>query len=164
MRIVKLALISFVVFYFIIWGITLLFPNVTLVSRAVNIAGSKDSISHHIRSNQIPFSSWLTYKTDGIDVRASDISFYENNLYNGAPEPNSDTIFIEMRKSGNTFIQGGIGIYQLRPDSATVQLFYVFHTKWYKPWQKMAQIANDAKYGGHLDSSLHWLKLAEENQ
>lgn len=164
MKFLKLGLISLVVFYMLIWAITLLFPNVTLVSRAINIAGSKDSISRKISVNEIPYSAWLTYNTNGIDVRSSDISFYENNLFNGEPQANADTIYIELRQDKHNFLQGGIGLYQLSPDSATIQLYYVFRTQWYKPWQKMAQIANDAKYGGHLDSSLHRLKsIIEKN-
>lgn len=162
MRLIKLALISLVVFYLLIWGITLLFPNVTLVSRALNIAGSKDSISSKIKSNDIPYNAWLTTDARGIDVRSSDISFYENDLFNGEPQPDADTIYIELREGAGKFLHGGIGFYQLSKDSATVQLFYVFHTRWYKPWEKMAQIANDAKYGGHLDSSLLRLKRTVE--
>ena len=68
------------------------------------------------------------------------------------------TIYIELRQKTNQFLRGGIAFYQLAADSATVQLYYVFHTKWYMPWDKMAQIANDAKYGDHLDSALQRLK------
>lgn len=163
MRFVKLAFISIVAFYFLIWGITLLFPNVTLVSRALNIAGSKDTISSRIKSNEIPYDAWLTTGATGIDVRGSDISFYENDLFNAERQENADTIYIELRQQAGQYLRGGIAFYQLAKDSATVQLFYVFHTKWYKPWDKMAQIANDARFGGHLDSALHRLKkVAEE--
>ncbi len=164
MRFIKLALISFVVFYLLIWGITLLFPNVTLVSRAVNIAGSKDSLARRINSNDIPFSQWLTGGNQSVDVRTSDISFYENDLFNAENQPNADTIYFEMLHNRKSFLKGGIGLYQLSPDSATTQLYYVFRTHWYKPWEKMAQIANDAKYGGQMDSALSSLKRLAESK
>jgi len=164
MRIVKLGLISLVVFYMLIWAITLLFPNVTIVSRAINIAGKKDSISSMIKSNEISYSSWLTTGLEKVDVRSSDISFYENDLFNAESQANADTVYIQLSQEPGKALNGGIGLYQLQPDSATVQLFYVFHTKWYQPWDKMAQIANDAKYGGHLDSALHRLKIVVEEK
>ena len=162
MRIVKLGLISLVVFYFLIWAITLLFPNVTIVSRALNIAGNKDTIASRIKSNKIPYASWLTTGLQQVDVRSSDISFYENDLFNAESQANVDTVYIQLTQPPAQVLNGGIGLYQLQPDSATVQLFYVFHTKWYKPWDKMAQIANDAKYGSHLDSALMRLKTGVE--
>jgi hypothetical protein len=164
MRVIKLALISIVAFYLLIWAITLLFPNVTLVSRAMNIAGSKDSIITRIRSNEIPYDAWLTTGATGIDVRGSDISFYENDLFNAERQENADTVYIELRQNAKSFMRGGIAFYQLAPDSATVQLYYVFHTKWYMPWDKMAQIANDARYGDHLDSALNRLKKIVEEK
>jgi hypothetical protein len=130
----------------------------------MNIAGSKDSISSRIRLNDIPYSAWLTTGATGIDVRSSDISFYENDLFNAERQENADTIYIELRQKDKPFMRGGIAFYQLAPDSATVQLYYVFHTKWYMPWDKMAQIANDAKYGNHLDSALHRLKYVVEEK
>jgi hypothetical protein len=164
MRFIKLALISLVVFYCLIWGITMLFPNVTLVSRAVNIAGSKDSISQKLGNNRIGYREWLTGSNQDVDIKTSDISFYENNLFNAEKQDNVDTIYFEILHHQKPFIQGGIGLYQLTPDSATAQLFYVFRTRWYKPWEKMAQIANDAKYGGQMDSAVSKLKYLAETR
>jgi hypothetical protein len=162
MRLIKLALISLVVFYMLIWAITFLFPNVTVLSRAINIAGSKDSVASKIKTNVIPYRVWLTNNNDKVDVHTSDISFYENDLFNAERQPNADTIYFEMVHQKESFLKGGLGLYQLSKDSATAQLFYVFRTKWYKPWEKMAQIANDAKYGGQMDAALSKLKLEAE--
>lgn len=163
MRIIKLGLISAVAFYLLIWAITLLFPNVTITSRAINIAGNKDSISRKIKSNEIPYYAWLTSANKAVNVLSSDISFYHSNLFNAERQPNADTIFFEMRHLQKAFLTGGIGLYQLQPDSATTQLYYVFETHWYKPWEKMAQVANDAKYGGQMDLALANLKRIVES-
>jgi hypothetical protein len=162
MRIIKLGVISFVIFYSLIWCITLLFPNVTVLSRVINIAGKKDSLAHSIKSNRISYNQWLTDASTGVDVRTSDISFYNNDLFNAERQANADTIYFELRHQQQTFLKGGIGLYQLSDDSTTTQLFYVFETHWYKPWEKMAQVMNDAKYGGHMDSALLKLKMEAE--
>jgi len=163
MRIIKLGLISAVAFYLLIWAITLLFPNVTVLSRAVNIAGKTDNVAQLIKSNTIPYNAWLTATNKEVDVRTSDISFYVNDLFNAERQPNADTIYFEMRHKQQSFLKGGIGLYQLSPDSATTQLYYVFETHWYKPWEKMAQVANDARFGGQMDSALQKLKAAVES-
>jgi hypothetical protein len=162
MRLIKLGLISIVVFYLLIWAITLLFPNVTVLSRVINIAGNNDSLANQIKTNRIPYSEWLTSNNEAVDVRSSDISFYENDLFNSERQENADTIYFELRHRQQAFLRGGLGLYQLSKDSVTTQLFYVFKTHWYKPWEKMAQMGNDTKYGGQIDSALARLKRSVE--
>ncbi len=162
MKFIKLGLISIVVFYLLIWAITFLFPNTTVMSRAINIAGSKDSLEHLMKNNAIPYTEWLT--TNNVDIKTGDVSFYRNDLFNAERDLNADTIYFEISNSQRQVMKGGIGLYQLAKDSATVQLFYVFKTKWYKPWDKMAQIANDTKYGGHMEAALKKLKQIAEEQ
>ncbi len=158
MRFIKLALISAVAFYLLIWGMSSVMPGVQVLSRAVNIAGHKDSIEEKIDRNEITYKSWLTNNSDAIIVNTSDKSFYTNNLFNAERQENADTIYFEMLHQEKTFLKGGIGLYQLSPDSATVQLFYVFHGSWYKPWQRMAHMLNESKYGGQMDTALRRLK------
>ena len=129
----KLGLLSLFLFYMLIWAITLLFPNVTIVSRAINISGNKDSLSHRLKRNEIAYNQWLTANNTEVDIRTSDRSYYKNNLFNAESQANADTIYFEMLHLQKPFLQGGIGLYQLSPDSATTQLFYVFPTHWYKP-------------------------------
>lgn len=164
MRFIKLGILSVVVFYLLIWGITMLFPNTTILSRVVNIAGNSDSLQHKIKANQISYRQWLIGNDTDVDIRTSDISFYRNDLVNAERQAYADTIYFEMRYRQKSFMQGGIALYQLSPDSVTTQLYYVFKTDWYKPWDKMKQMANDAKYGSNMDSSLALLKILAQGK
>ncbi len=162
MRLLKLGLISVVVMGTILWAFTILFPSVTVISRVQNIAGSSDTLMHRFETNAISFRNWLLPDSGNFDIRISDISFYENNLFNMEPQPNADTLFFEVRQPGAPSLQGGIATYQLRPDSVTTQLFYVFHTAWYRPWDKLKLMMADKQMGPQLEASLK--KLYELNK
>src|SRR6478736_6130116 len=122
MRFIKLALISVIAFYLLIWGMSGLLPKVNVMSRVLNMAGSKDSIGAKIESRRIPFKSWLTNNNDSIEVQTAKTSFYENNLFNADRQPNADTIYFDMRYRERSIVKGGLGLYQLSSDSTTVQL------------------------------------------
>lgn len=157
MRFLKLGLISVVAFSIILWGITLMFPSVTVLSRVRNIAGEAGELKNKLNSNEVSYRQWLLPDSGNFDIRTSDISFYENNLFNAAAQPNADTIYFEINQKGNKSLQGGIGFYQLRPDSVTTQLFYVFTTPWYRPLDKLKMMMIDKQYDAQMEGALQKL-------
>jgi len=154
MHLLKLAAISLLAFILLFWGFTLLFPSITVLSRVKNMPGTSDSLRYAMESNRISYKQWLVPDSGNFDVRTADISFYENNLFNAAAQPNSDTLFFSIQKDGNPVLKGGIGFYQLMPDSVTTQLFFVFQTPWYQPLEKLRMMVIDKQYGSLMDSSL----------
>jgi hypothetical protein len=162
MKVIKLGMISLVVFGLLFWGITLMFPSNTIVSRVVNIAGNADSMHRKVISNEISLQTLLAGNESGLVVKDADIPFYDNNLFNTLSVgslPQADTIFFQVSKSGKMIAQGGLAFYQLQADSTTTQFFYVFQTPWYKPLLKMKMMMADKVYGPGLDSCLKRLKL-----
>jgi|688.fasta_scaffold157108_2 hypothetical protein len=162
MRFFKLGLISVVAFSLLLWCFTLLFPSVTVLSRVQNIAGSSDSLQNKMATNVISYRQWLLPDSGEFDVRTSDISFYENDLFNAAAQSYADTLYFEIRQPGQPSLQGGIAFYQLRADSVTTQLYYVFRTPWYKPWIKMKLMMADKQLGPQMEGALK--KLGELQQ
>lgn len=154
MKLIKLGIISVIVFSLLIWGITLLFPGTTVISRVRNLPGSSQKLQQGLAQNAYPYHTWLVPDSGGFDVRTADIPFYNDDLYNLEPQPNADTLFLSIRQGDKPPLQGGIGFYQLRPDSVTTQLFFVFQTPWYKPWEKMRMMMVDRQYGPQMDSAL----------
>jgi hypothetical protein len=157
MHFIKLGFISVIVFSVLLWGITLMFPSVTVLSRVRNIAGETGTLKRKLSDNKISYKEWLLPDSGNFDIRTSDISFYENNLFNAAPQPNADTIYFEIKQEGNRSLQGGIGLYQLRPDSVTTQLFYVFTTPWYRPLDKLKMMMIDKQYDAQMEGALEKL-------
>ena len=157
MRVVKLGLISLVAFSLIIWGFTMLFPSVTVLSRVQNMYGSGDTLMRRFATNAISYRQWLLPDSGNFDIRTADIPFYTASLYNAEAQPGADTLFFEVRQPGVRSLQGGIATYQLRPDSVTTQLFYVFYTPWYRPWDKLKLMMADKQMGPQMDASLQKL-------
>ncbi len=163
MRFIKLGIISIVAFTVLIWFITLLFPSVTVLSRVVNISGSGDSLMRRLTTNHIGYRQWLLPDSGDFDIRTADIPFYTDNLYNAQGQPGADTLFFEVRQPGVRSLQGGIATYDLHADSVTTQLYYVFHTPWYKPWDKLKMMMADKQLGPHMEGALRKLKTVAEN-
>lgn len=161
MKLIKLGLISILVFTILLWGITLMFPSNTVISRAVNVYGNADSLYRKLKSNEVSINSILTSGETGLSLQAADIPFYEDNLFNALNQsavPSADTLFFRMSFKGKAIAEGGIALYQLVPDSATTQIYYVFQTPWYQPLKKMKMMVADKVYGPGLDSALLRLK------
>ncbi|MCU0395793.1 MAG: hypothetical protein MUF29_07770 [Chitinophagaceae bacterium] len=161
MKLVKLGLISVLVFGLLFWGITLLFPSNTVISRVTSIAGRSDSLAASIRNNEVSLQQLLAAGHADLRVQAADIPFYENNLFQpgaGAAMPDADTIFFRVNQRGKMVAEGGLAFYQLEADSTTTQLFYVFQTPWYNPLQKMKMMMADKAFGPGMDSTLLRLK------
>jgi hypothetical protein len=134
-----------------------MFPSVTVLSRVCNIAGEAGELKNKLNNNEISYRQWLLPDSGDFDIRTSDISFYENNLFNAASQPNADTIYFEIKQEGIRSLQGGIGLYQLRPDSVTTQLFYVFTTPWYRPLDKLKMMMIDKQYDAQMEGALQKL-------
>jgi hypothetical protein len=163
MKIVKLGLLSVVVFSLLFWAITLLFPSNTVVSRAANVGVKADSVLHMLRTNKVSMQVLLADTNRSLKVAAADIPFYTDNLFNALNReavPSADTVFFGIKQGGSVLVEGGIAAYQLAADSATVQVFYVFQTPWYKPLRKMKMMMADKAYGPGIDSSLARLKAS----
>lgn len=162
MKIVKLGLTSAIIFSLLFWAFTLLFPSNTVVSRAANMSVKADSLMRMLRSNQLSLQALLADTNSTLTVLAADVPFYRDNLFNALHKeaiPSADTIFFGVKQQGRSLVEGGIAAYQLEADSATVQLFYVFQTPWYKPLRKMKMMMADKAYGSGLDSILSRLKV-----
>jgi hypothetical protein len=162
MKYLKLGIISVVAFYLLFWMFTMLFPNNVVISRACNVGGNRDTVKHLISSNRISYRQWLIGSDTGLDLRTADIPFYTAELANVDNPADADTIFWQVRKQGITPVRGGLAFYNLQADSTTVQLYYVFENKWYKPWEKLASVFYDKRLSPSIDSALQRLKAAAE--
>lgn len=162
MKLIKLGLLSVLVFGLLFWGITLLFPANTVISRVKNIGANETVLAKSLQSNLISVKTLLVGDSPML-VKTADIPFYEDNLFNSLSAqatPNADTMFFQIEKDAAVIAKGGIAFYQLQSDSTTTQLFYVFQTPWYKPLLKMKMMMADKAYGPGLDSALKRLEKA----
>lgn len=156
MNVIKLGLISAVVFYCILWAFTWILPNNSVVSRAVNSAVDPDSLKM-VLTNHNSLKKILLGENSAASVAFAERNYFYNDQKITHREANSDTIFFQVDHLTKAPLRGGIALYRISTDSTAVQLFYVFRAKWYKPWEKFKMMYNDKAVGSLMDSALQRL-------
>lgn len=138
MKYFKLLIISIIVFAVMFFFMSLLFPSTTYISRAMNVAGNQNTVR----------SSLPQLFAIGFD-KASQQSIVIKDYI-----PSADTLHFYVE----TQVSGGMAVYAMGKDSTTLQLFYQINVPWYKPWQKLALMINEEKYGPSLDTAISRLQ------
>lgn len=162
MRVIKLGLISFVVFFVLLTIIGSLFPSVILVVKSVNINRPADSVATYI--NDFPkWNDWMEgAKTDELKVFAKDSThaiFGTTIMTLVSKEKNSWKY--EWKQAGSVQTST-ITINADGPSTCNVQWEYQQHLPWY-PWAKLASVMNDKIIGTSLEQNLDNLKKAAEH-
>lgn len=158
MKFIKLGILSIIVFSFILWAFSLLFPASTVLSRVRNLPGSSTQLQAQLQQKGMRLEQWLLPDGSGnLSVATGDAPFYKWQLYNGLPQPEADTLYFQIKEAEDKVLNGGIGFYQLTPDSVTTQIFLVFETPWYNPVKKLGMMLVDKQYGPIMEGALQRL-------
>lgn len=144
-RIIKLGFISFIVFFILLFLMSLLIPSNIRVSRAINIESSKDSIAPYL-SDTRKWPKWSEINSDSIEVRLL--------------KAGQDSINMRWKYMGRT-ITSSFVMYE-SAGITVVQWYFDFHLQWY-PWEKFGSITFDKQFGGPMENSLNNLKKLIEN-
>ncbi len=149
MKILKLGIISFIVFFLLFFLISLFFPSHIRLSKAVDINADKREI----------FS--LLNTTDGL-----------KKWYPGADSTDLSKLIITTTDSTVTVVNNtgsklaaasGWNIYTTPlPNTITVQWYMDFNTGWW-PWQKFSGLLLEGKYGPMMEKGLEKMKIEAEN-
>src|SRR5258706_1528134 len=161
MRFIKLAVISFIILFFVITGISLFIPSHVRISKAINIKAEKDSIMAQIR-NPLRWKNWYP----GIDSAAF---FYEAGEVKGVILDNKDKshpVYLAITKGQPDEITAQFITPNMRPvengwraisysttDSVTLQWYMDFHLRWY-PWEKFRSLLLEGSYGAKMEKGL----------
>ncbi len=151
MRLIKLAIISFVFLFLVVTAISLLIPSHIRISKATNIAPPKDSVLALIRNKDrwpqwhpafmVVDSSRKMPPTQIIPVSAND----------------SELVF-QWKQEDRSPVINGWKIYEhASTDSLTLQWYMDFNLKWY-PWQKFGSLIYENTYGVMMERGLTNIK------
>jgi hypothetical protein len=169
MRFIKLGLISVVVFFLLLTGLSLLFPANQRVSRAINIAAPKRNVLAAVGDlnnwgqwNKFTSSSGLTHITVSSPSSGSGAFLHADQLVLLITANTPDSISMDWSQINGRSFRGGFNFLQLRPDSLTVQWWFDFHFRWY-PWEKLGSLVVDRQLGPVMEESLSALKRLMEN-
>ena len=149
MRILKLALISFICFFLLLTLISLLVPSQIRISKAINIAPKRNAIMSLITDT----SRWKEWHP-----------MFKTSAQNSVePVSANDSVIIKKTtgKSGRTVTNGWQVYNYAHSDSLTVQWYMDIHLQWY-PWQKFGSLFYEATYGNMMQQGLIDLKTAAE--
>ncbi len=161
MKYLKLLMISVLGFVLLFWGITLMFPSTTVISRAINIKKDSIPLRKQLDGEKLSMSKWLMSQSQpSVSINLLREPGFTASLFNAETGAvfTGDTLFFALQQADSRPVHGGIATYQLAGDSTTAQLFYVFEFPWYKPWEKMRMMMMDKAIGPGMDSALLRLK------
>lgn len=162
MKVIKLALISFLLLFLLVTGITFFIPSNVRISRAVNIKAESGTIIAQLNDiskwkNWYPGFDTLTLhkpledsgRITFAEVRGSQIALKQDSM-------NHITATFNKADAQNTNM-GWQVIAHEGSDLVTVQWYIDFKLKWY-PWEKFSSLSFEARYGSMLETGLASLK------
>jgi hypothetical protein len=164
MRILKLALISAVVFFVILIFLFALFPSQISVSRIQSIHTSKETAAKAV-ANLDTWSSWNHFVSDsflnhisisvppsgmGAWLRSDQLTVRINRIH-------EDSVFsVWNTQNGKTF-QATFNFVSQDSANVFIQWNYQFHVAWY-PWEKLGAMFYEKQLGPVMEKSLVDLK------
>jgi len=171
MRVIKLALISFIVLFLVITGISLFIPSHVRISKAINIKAEKDSIMVQIKYPE-RWKNWYP----GID---SAKLYYKGGEVNGVILDNKDSlhpVYLAITKVQPDEITAEFITTKMRPvvngwktisysttDSITLQWYMDFQLRWY-PWEKFRSLLLEGSYGAKMEKGLTNLRTVIQSK
>jgi hypothetical protein len=163
MRIIKLAIISAVILFLVIFGMSLLIPSHIRISRAANIEVSKDSLVAALTDmrqwkkwNILVNDTGVTNQQYTTDSFSSDHQKVTKRLQVG------DTLITAWQQQKGHVLTSGF-TWQGNGNQFVVQWYFDFQLRWY-PWEKFSSIVFDKQLGPPMEKSLSNLKKLLEKQ
>lgn len=164
MRVIKLGIISLVVFTFLITGISFLFPSRVRISKAIDVQADKYAVISQL-TDVSKRHGWyssadsatvfgkngkvkLVVNVDDPSNNTADMTV--NVVTDGVSFPDA-----KVRDAGWTIIPAST------PNTVTVQWYMDFKLKWY-PWEKFSSLLLEKRYGPVLEKGLEKLKTSLE--
>ena len=159
MRLIKLAIISFVVFFLLITGISMFFPSHVRISRATDIAAPMDSVHARI-SQPLHWKSWYPgadtlslYEADGV-IKGIRMPGNQVLMITGF---NDSTVTAANSTSDKERATMGWNLIRNNGGTMTVQWYMDFKLRWY-PWEKFSSLLLEKRYGPVMEQGLADLK------
>ncbi|MHA4807703.1 SRPBCC family protein [Flavitalea flava] len=169
MRFIKLIVVSAVVLFGLLTAISLLFPSHLRVSRAINVAASRQRVYGAVNDlktwdqwNQFIRTIPLTGRSFTDPSSGKGATLRSDQLLVTISESSPDSVIMDWQQIRGKRFTGGFNLLQLSSDSLTVQWWFDFHFRWY-PWEKMGSLVYDKKLGPIMEESLSGLKQFVEN-
>jgi hypothetical protein len=146
-KIIKLAIISFVIIFGLLTAISLLIPSRVRISKAVDLQAPKEAVRTLITDT----TQWRTWHPAYLGGRQQQATIAFNTI--------SDSLIISTISSpGKNSLLNGWQFYNHKGrDSYTLQWYIDFKLRWY-PWEKFGSLFYEATYGKMIEQGLSNIK------
>ena len=144
-RFFKLAVISFIIFFIVLYLMSLLIPSQVRISRAINIEAPPETVLPLI-ADTANWKQWNDMSSGNIDIRVI--------------SSDAEKVATEWHYKGRTIHS----VFNIIPSGniTIVQWYFDFRLRWY-PWEKFGSITFDKQFGTSMESSLNNLKKVITN-
>jgi hypothetical protein len=165
MQVIKLGLISVLVFALLITGISLFFPSQVRISKAIDITGDRDSVWMQIKDpanwkNWYPGADSMAPLYVGGEIKGILSDSMQGLLLTAVTDSTALATntgpLAKKGESGWNIFPGGV------PNTVTIQWYTDFHLRWY-PWEKFSSLLLEKRYGPIMEQGLTNLKKRVEN-
>jgi hypothetical protein len=160
MKVIRLLIISAVVFALMITGISLFFPSRVRISKAIDINATRDSVISQV-ADPVKWKNWYP-GTDTSDYLylEGEIRGYTTGEMQGLMIKTVTDSSVLAENIGKNSKKGGQGwiIYNSSvPNTVTIQWYMDIYLNWY-PWEKFSSLLLEKRYGPILEKGLENLK------
>jgi len=171
-RIIKLALLSFIILFLLITGISLFIPSHIRISKAINIRTVPDSVWSQLDD----LKKWERWNPFFSNLAAKKVEYLDtaNGTLNAVKvetttvrwkEKNAGEHIAEMQNGNRQPVISGwrciTADAYAQVDSITVQWYMDFKLHWY-PWEKFGSLMLEGSYGSQMEKGLTNLKTILE--
>lgn len=165
MKILKLIIISGIIFFSLACIVSFFIPSQIRVFRMISIANGNDSILNKVRD----LSKWKNWYPgfENIELKnvqndnGSVVKANANGVLLEIQEANDSAVIVSMQRTDRPIISGWQLNKDFRNDSLALQAYMDFKLKWY-PWEKFSSLMLDKSYGDRLMEGLSNLKKDAE--
>lgn len=166
MRILKLAILSFVFFFLLMTVISFFLPSEIRITKTEQINSTKEFVMEQI-SDPAKWKNWYP----GLD---SAELFYSDSIVKGFVQnkkkeqvivitgQGKDEVMMEYRVSGKKKIAGGWKL-TAADGSVMIQWYMTLHVRWY-PWEKFAGLLYERSFATQMKAGLIKLKEIAETK
>lgn len=152
MRLIKLAFLSFIIFFAIITAMSLLIPSQVRISRAINL-GTTDSVLF-LLTKPDQWSRWHP----AFQVKDAAALLQQHKISITPLFKTDSVITMQWQQAHKTPVLNSWQIHHVASsDSVTLQWYMDFRLRWY-PWQKFSSLFYENTYGTMMEQGLHNIK------
>lgn len=166
MRVFRFIVLSFIIFFSLVTGLSLSLPSHVRVSRAIDISAPAARI-HTTIAGPENWRNWMPGAESSVLV-------YQDSAVNGIQMANGhvllltsvtdSTVQVTGKESSSIEASAGWNILGRGEDSFhTLQWYMDFYFDWY-PWEKFASLLLESRYGANMEKGLQQLKIQCEQQ